>query len=361
MEAVICSALSPVVCMEMSPRSTKPRGRKAGQKAGKLAAMTDSTLTGIAPAAIPKPLESLSEQEIQRRRTIGRVMTGVLFHLTQDLLARGFEWMLPVMLSKSTDPLWPDPGASLEKRIELEIYGQGIRTTSSMIVHKLVACSLAYPKLFTLSPNIRIEKRERASTGMHIYEFTQLDFEVRDGTSAGIRGLVEELLCGLISGLKGDMAEELTSLGRYKTLTVPERPFAVRNRTELEREYGDRWESSLPRDAEDPVWVTNIPREFYDHEDGVWDNYDLFLPKFGEVLSGARREWEYQKIIKKMGKDKVRKENYSTLLQLAKEGRLKPSAGAGIGVERLVSWLAGAKHVGEAQVFPKIPGVVYDL
>jgi len=269
--------------------------------------------------------------------------------------------MLPVVLSKSTDPLWPDPGASLEKRIELEIYGENVRTTSSMIIHKLVACSLAYPKLFTLSPNIRIEQRGRAGIGMHAYEFTQLDFEVRDATSAEIRGLVEELLCELIAGLKDDLAEELTSLRRYETLTVPERPFTVCDRAELERDHGDKWESALVREDEGPVWVTNLPREFYDFEDGDWDNYDLFLPKYGEVLSGARREWEYHKIIKKMERDKVRKENYSTLLRLAEEGRLKPCAGGGIGVERLVSWLAGAKHVGEAQVFPKIPGVVYDL
>jgi len=288
-------------------------------------------------------------------------MTGVLSRLTSGLVARGFEWMLPVVMSKSTDPLWPDPGASLEKRIEFEIYGENIRTMSSMIIHKLVACSLAYPKLFTLSPNIRIEKRDRVGTGMHAYEFTQLDFEVRNATSAEIRGLVEELLCQLIAGLKDDAAEELTSLGRYETLTVPERPFDIYNRAELEREHGGAWETSLTRDIKDPVWVTNFPREFYDFEGGDWDNYDLFLPKYGEVLSGARREWEYHKIIKKMERDKVRKGNYSTLLRLAQEGRLKPCAGAGIGVERLVSWLAGAKHVGEAQVFPKMPGTVYDL
>jgi len=57
----------------------------------------------------------------------------------------------------------------------------------------------------------------------------------------------------------------------------------------------------------------------------------------------------------------VRKENYSLLLRLAEEGRLKPSAGAGIGIERLVSWITGAKHIGETQLFPKIPDVIYDL
>jgi len=110
--------------------------------------------------------------------------------------------------------------------------------------------------------------------------------------------------------------------------------------------------------------VTNIPREFYDFEDlksGKWDNYDLYLPGYGEVLSGARREFEYDKMAGKMERDGVRKENYKLLLKLAKEGRLKPSAGAGIGIERLVSWIVGAKHIGETQVFPKTPGVIHDL
>jgi asparaginyl-tRNA synthetase len=57
----------------------------------------------------------------------------------------------------------------------------------------------------------------------------------------------------------------------------------------------------------------------------------------------------------------VKRENYALLLKLAREGRLKPSAGAGLGVERLVTWITGAEHVGEVQAFPKVPGVVYEL
>jgi aspartyl/asparaginyl-tRNA synthetase len=30
-------------------------------------------------------------------------------------------------------------------------------------------------------------------------------------------------------------------------------------------------------------------------------------------------------------------------------------------MERLVSWIVGAEHIGETQLFPKIPGVVCDL
>ncbi|MEM2104613.1 MAG: asparagine synthetase A [Candidatus Bathyarchaeia archaeon] len=315
-------------------------------------------------AELPKPLEKLSELEITRKKCISRVMTQTLSYLTGEFVKNGFEWFLPVIFSKSTDPLWPDPGASLEKRVEVEIYGETVRTTLSMIIHKIVACSLAYPKLFTLSPNVRIERRERAYTGIHAYEFTQLDFEVRDAASSDIRGFVEKIFCGLIDNLKRNLKDELTVLRRYDGLKIPNRPFKVYNRKDLEQKFGEHWEKKAVFKAEEPFWVVNIPREFYDFEDfdkGEWDNYDLILPKYGEVMSGSKREWDYRKMVRKMERDGVRKENFKAILELAEKGKILPSAGAGIGVERLVSWIVGAKHIGETQPFPKVPGLVYDL
>ena len=291
-------------------------------------------------------------------------MTRSLKCLTQEFTDNGFEWLLPVMFSQSTDPLWPDVCASIEKRVEVEIYGKTVRTTTSMIIHKMVACSLAVPKLFILSPNVRIERSERAATGMHAYEFTQLDFEVRNATSRDIRNFVERIVRRLIDDLKTNMKDELLILRENDGLRTPRLPFRVYDRAELEEDYGKGWEPQILAETEDPVWVTNIPREFYDFENinsRKWDNYDLYLPRYGEVLSGARREFEYSKITGKMERDGIRRENYKLLLKLAKRGRLKSSAGAGIGIERLVSWIVGAKHVGETQVFPKVPGIVYDL
>jgi asparaginyl-tRNA synthetase len=313
---------------------------------------------------LPKPLDLLSESELERKACIGKVMTYTLRSLTSTFVDRGFQWLLPVALSQSTDPLWPDPGASIDKRIEVDIYGKTVRTTTSMIIHKLIAASLAYPKLFIVSPNIRIEKGERAQTGKHIYEFTQLDFEARNTTSKEILALVEDALCTLIISLKKDMKSELTALCRCDELKIPEKPFKIYERTELEAKYGADWESGIAGEIEEPVWVTNIPREFYDYEDfktDKWDNYDLFLPKYGEVLSGAKREWEYKKILAKIERDQIRKENYGLILKLAKEGKLKPTAGGGIGIERLVAWLTGAKHIGETQPFPRVPGIVNEL
>lgn len=313
---------------------------------------------------IPKPLELLSPSEIQRKQNISKITTFTLKYLTSEFLKSGFEWLLPVIFSKSTDPLWPDPGASIEKRVEVEIYGKTVRATQSMIVHKIVACSLVQPKLFVLSPNVRIEKIERANSGLHVYEFTQLDFEIRNASSREVRGLVEKIISGLVRNVKSNLSFELSFLNRNYSLKIPEAPFKVYDREKLENKYGRHWETQLTLEITNPVWITNIPREFYDFEDfekGAWDNYDLLLPKYGEVLSGSKREWEYHKLIRKMERDNIKQENFALLLNLAKQGKLKPSAGAGIGIERLVSWIAGARHVGETQMFPKIPGLVYDL
>ena len=318
----------------------------------------------MTPITPPKSLDQLTTQEIEKKAIIGRIVTYTLRNLTSTYISNGFQWLLPVVLSQSTDPLWPDPNASIEKRIEVDIYGKPVRTMSSMIVHKLVAVSTVYPKLFILSPNVRIEKSERGKTGKHIYEFTQLDFEIQNATSKNVFSIVETALCTLIKDLKKDMKDDLEAIDRFDDLPTFEEPFKIFDQEDLEAKYGETWEADVTSEITQPIWITNLPREFYDFEDfstGKWDNYDLFMPQFGEVLSGSKREYDYNKIIKKIEQHGVRKENYSLIIQMAKDGRLKPSAGAGIGVERIIGYITGVKHIAECQPFPRVPGIVHEL
>jgi asparaginyl-tRNA synthetase len=310
-----------------------------------------------------KQLNELSPEEVERKRLTTRITTHTLRYLSEYFVEKGFEWIMPVILSKATDPLWPDPDFSIEKRIEIEIYGEIVRTTHSMIVHKQVLVSLLAPRIFIFSPNIRIEKRERLNTGIHGYEFTQLDFEIRGASSADVRKFVEELLREYVAFLRARFSSELKELGTYDLLSFSI-PLKVMDSREAEEKYGEKWTDILREELKEPLWIVNIPREFYDYEDeatGVWDNYDLYVPRVGEILSGARREYKYDKIVSKMKRDGVPLENYKVLLSLAKEGRLLPSAGAGIGVERLLLWVTGIAHIGELQLFPRVPGIVLEL
>jgi len=298
--------------------------------------------------------------ESARKKAILSVQTKALSVMTSELVRKGFEWVLPVTLAKTTDPLWPDPGASIEKRVEFEIYGENVRTMQSMIVHKLVLASLGPEKFFIISPNIRIETRKRAETGSHLYEFTQLETEISGGKAQDVFRVYEDLIKAAVKAVRDDVSEL-----RATELRMPQTPFEVKSRKELREKYGEDWEKIAPQKASNPFWLTDIPREFYDYQDeatGEWRNYDLFLPEgYGEVISGAEREYEYSKIIKKLERDGVKKEDYAFLLKLAKEGKLKPSAGAGLGWERFVAYLCGLTHVAEAQPFPRIPGIVPPL
>jgi asparaginyl-tRNA synthetase len=306
------------------------------------------------------PLRMIHDLDSGRKRAILEVQTKTLNVMASELVRKGFEWILPVTLAKSTDPLWPDPGASIEKRIEFDIYDERVRTMQSMIIQKLVLASLGPEKFFIISPNIRIESRKRAGTGWHLYEFTQLETEISRGKMQDVFRLYEDLIIAAIEAVQDDVSRL-----RNIELNVPEAPFRVRSRNELQQEYGEGWEQIAPEKASAPFWLTDIPREFYDYQDdatGAWRNYDLFLPEgYGEVISGAEREYEYSKIVKKLERDGVRKEDYAFLLSLARDGKLKPSAGAGLGFERFIAYLCGVKHVAEVQPFPRIPGMVPPL
>lgn len=306
------------------------------------------------------PLQMIRDLDSSKKRTISRVQTKVLNVMASELVRKGFEWVLPVMLAKCTDPLWPDPGASIEKRVEFDIYDERVRTMQSMIIHKLVLASLGPRKFFIISPNIRIESRRRAKTGWHLYEFTQLETEICGGTMQDVLRVYEDLIVATIKAVKDDVTEV-----RETELSVPETPFEVHSRKELERKFGQEWEQVAPEKASEPFWLTDIPREFYDYQDeatGAWRNYDLFLPDgYGEVISGAEREYEYAKIVKKLERDGVKKEDYTFLLSLAEDGKLKPSAGAGLGVERFIAYLCGVRHVAQVQPFPRVPGIVPPL
>ena len=278
--------------------------------------------------------------------------TKVIDYMTRYMVGKGFKWLLPVMLSSITDPLWPDPAAEEALRPpEVEAYGSRLRLTHSMILHKQMAVAMGIDRLFILSPNIRLEGRS-ADDGRHAYEFTQLDFEIAHASMDDVMGLIEGLISGLFKEARG------WELEREVPKVKP--PFKRFTLEEIQDEFGS--EEKASEEMDEPFWVTDIEREFYDREDperpGHFRNYDLYLPEgYGEVSSGGEREWEYEVIVRKMKKAGISLDAFRPYLEVVKAGLLRPSAGAGIGVERLVRYMVGAKHIAEVQPFPRIPGV----
>jgi asparaginyl-tRNA synthetase len=296
--------------------------------------------------------------EKDKARAYARITSETLAFTSDFFHHRDFIQLMPVILSPVTDPLGPDPNSTVIKTGEVEYLGQKLALTQSMILHKQIAVKKGLDRLFIISPNVRLEHPKRRESGRHLFEFSQVDFEIAKGKMEDVFRLMDDYMAGVSEHVASTCEDELSMLGR----AIPKirGPFPRYTTHELEKKYGEDWEHTASLDHETPFWALCHKREFYDKEDpkkpGHYLNYDMIYPGgFGEALSGAEREHEYGAIIRRIGKDKLDSGKYAPYLELAKDG-LVPSAGGGFGVERLVRFLSGAEHVGDVQMFRRVPG-----
>ena len=286
-----------------------------------------------------------------------RVQSKALEEIHKHFRSEGFRQLMPIILSTATDPLRPDT-ESVTATPSIDYQGQQLVLTKSMILHKQVLAASGFEKFYIVSPNVRLEHHDRRGTGSHLFEFSQVDFEIAGGTMHDVMSHMEDAIVNVIAAVNIDCKHELELWGRE--LPLPARPFKTYSSHELEAKYGPKWEAVASRAASEPFWVLCHKREFYDAEDlnrpGHYRNYDLVYPEgFGEALSGGEREWELERIMERLERDGILPARYEQYIEVARRG-LVPSAGAGFGVERLTRFLVGAGHVGDVQPFRRVPG-----
>lgn len=284
-----------------------------------------------------------------------RVQSVILDASREFLRSQGFVEILPVIISPITDPL-----TDYRVRGEVECYGFKYQITKSMIFHKQIAL-MAHPRIFCFSPNVRIEAIDRRNSGKHLIEFVQLDLEVKEATRDEVMALGEALFSFIIQAVKERNAEDLAFFGRQ--LEVPTSPFPRITYQEAESKFGPDFEEKLSLFSTSPIWVLDFPlegREFYDREDenrpGILVDMDLVYPEgFGEALSGGEREYLLDRICTRIQKKGIQLEAFAIYLEVAKRG-LYPSAGFGIGIERLTRYLCGLRQIELTRLFAKLPG-----
>lgn len=291
----------------------------------------------------------------ERARRILHVNSEVRRHLRDFFIGDGFYELSPVILGPVTDPLnHPVSGA------DIDYYGYKYSLTQSMIFHKQIALH-SYDKLFIFSPNVRLEPMDRQDTGRHLAEFSQLDVEVKDITRDQAIELAERMYCYVIEHVKESCADDLAYFGRK--LKVPERPFRRYDYSQVKSSLGSEFEEDLSKKSVDPFFIVDIElldREFYDREHpdrpGVLSDMDMVYPEgFREALSGGEREYELDRIIERIKKKGQTFEQFKYYLEMASLG-LPPSAGFGIGIERLVRYILGLPSIEDATMFPKAIG-----
>lgn len=286
-----------------------------------------------------------------------RIQSRALRSVRDSFTRHQFLELMPVILSTTTDPLGPDPGSSVIKTPTIDYLGQSLVLTQSMILHKQVLVSKGLSKFFIVSPNVRLEGEHRKKSGRHLFEFSQVDFEIAHAKMEDIFSLIEDVITTAIKDVKKDCEDDLKVWDRTLKTSGPFKKFTT---MELRDKYGSEWESLASKELKDPFWTISHKREFYDAEDesrpGFYRNYDLVYPEgFGEALSGAEREWKLDRILMRIRRDGLSEASYEPYLKYARRGFV-PTAGAGFGVERLTRFLTGARHIKDIQAFPRVPG-----
>jgi len=238
-------------------------------------------------------MKTLSESKIKE---VLKIQSEIRKILGDELRKKGFIEISPVIISPITDPLnHPTAPATIK------CYGRKYHLTQSMIFHKQLSLR-TLDKIFIFSPNIRLEPLDRKDTGRHLFEFTQLDLEIKNASREDIMKLCEELLVSVIKSVKKNCKKELKTLGRK--IKTPKKPFKQIKYEHAFQQFGKNFEIIISKNSQTPTWIIDIPlkkREFYDKEDpenpGYLRDMDLIYPEgFGEALSGGEREYHYEKI-----------------------------------------------------------------
>lgn len=131
-------------------------------------------------------------------------------------------------------------------------------------------------------------------------------------------------------------------------------------------DLGGSDETIVSRQFDRPVFITGYPREakaFYmkvsPDDPRTVRNFDLLAPQgYGEIIGGSQREENPEVIEASMMAKGLRPEDYAWYLDLRRYGSV-PHGGFGLGVERMLTWVCGLKHVRETIPFPRTMGRVY--
>ena len=308
-----------------------------------------------------------------RSRTMTAILKikhTVLEALREWLLSNGWWEVTPPILTGSA----VEGGATL---FEVKYFDKkAYLSQSAQLYLEVLIYSLG--KVWSLTPSFRAEK---SRTRRHLSEYWHLEIEGAWHDMEDTMKVAEELISYSVKKVIEERSDELAFLGRdidkikpslrtpYPRITYDEAIERLKNKgfhIEWGEDLGADEERVLTQEFDKPFFVTHFPKKikaFYmktdpEREDVVL-GYDLLAPEgYGEIIGGSVRENNYEKLLERIEEEDLRPEDYSWYLDLRKYGTV-PHSGFGLGVERLVMWIAGLDHIRDAIPFPRWRGRIY--
>jgi len=237
-------------------------------------------------------------------------------------------------------------------------------------LYKQMLMGAGFERVFEIAPAFRAEPSD---TIRHITEFTSLDAEVAylDGAEA-LRELQETIVADALGAARRELEERENPLAGQ--VPVPKTPFPRLRFREAEewlgrpgadRDLATEDEKAIGERAEREFgvpfyYITDFPtavkaHTFYaqrrDDDPALTGYFDLEFRGL-EIASGGPREHRLDRLLANLASAGLDPAHFAGYLEAFRYG-MPPHGGWGLGIDRLVWYLAGLPNIREARLFPR--------
>ncbi|MBM3297505.1 MAG: asparagine--tRNA ligase [Candidatus Aminicenantes bacterium] len=239
------------------------------------------------------------------------------------------------------------------------------------------ATAMAFGKVYCFGPTFRAE---RSKTRKHLIEFWMVEPEVAFAELEDIIELGTDLVVDIVGRVLENRRRELDILERDTApLAKVRKPFPKMSYEEIVPRLKEKGSAIQPGDDlgapeesllaelfDTPVCITHFPaaiKAFYmqpapSRPDLVLGVDFMASEGYGEIIGGGQRIHDPGLLEEKLREHNLPREPYAWYLDLRKFGSV-PHSGFGMGVERMVSWMCGTKHIRETIPFPRLLYRIY--
>ena len=270
-----------------------------------------------------------------------------------------------------TPILTPNACEGTTSLFETDYFGEAAYLTQSGQLYSEATC-VALGKVYCFSPAFRAEK---SKTRRHLIEFWMLEPEMAYYTYEDNLHLQEQMVEHVVGEVLRHNSDDLEILERdIQGLEKVKAPFPrisyddaldLLEKAGLPLQWGDDFgaphESEIVRNFDRPVFVERFPvqtKAFYMEPDPdrpeVALAADLLAPEgYGEIIGGSQRIDDYDLLLRRIREHNLPEEDFQWYLDLRRFGSV-PHSGFGLGIERLLTWIAGLEHIRESVPFPRL-------
>ncbi len=254
---------------------------------------------------------------------------------------------------------------------ELDYFGDKAYLSQSGQLY-LEATAMALGSVYWIGPAFRAEK---SKTRKHVTEFWIAEAEMAYVDHEGNLALQEDLVRFIVESVVEERKVELEQIERDTGLLLEEvrEPFARVDYAEAVKilrkkghdvsfgsDFGAPEEASLGEHFGRPVFVERFPvrmKPFYMKRDPLDPERvlaaDLIAPEgYGEIIGGSQRVDTEEELISQLKEFGLPVEPYQWYIDLRRYGSV-PHSGFGMGLARVISWIAGVAHIREVIPFAR--------